>query len=138
MNSLPNPVQEVRLDKWLWATRVFKTRSLAIAACAAGHVKIAGQRVKPAKSVRIGEVLEVQVGEITRTVQVAGLLDRRVGAKAVPQFLEDLTPPEEYAKPRDPRVEPLFHRPKGAGRPTKKDRRLLEQIGRWRSGADGP
>lgn len=125
----PEPRPEVRIDKWLWAVRAFKTRSLAIAACDAGHVKLAGQRVKPSRAIRAGEVVTVQVGELTRTLKVVGALDRRVGAKAVSEFMEDLTPPEEYAKPREPRLEPLFHRPKGAGRPTKRDRRLLEQMG---------
>jgi len=125
----PQAPPDVRIDKWLWAVRAFKTRSLAIAACDAGHVHIGGQRVKPSRSVRLGEVVTVQMGELTRTLQVTGLLERRVGAQAVPQFLQDLTPPEEYAKPRAPSVEPLFHRPKGTGRPTKRDRRLLERMG---------
>jgi ribosome-associated heat shock protein Hsp15 len=125
----PEPLIDVRIDKWLWAVRAFKTRSQAIAACDAGHVKIGGHRVKPSRSVRPGETVTVQVGEITRTLQVIGLLERRVGAPVVPQYMQDLTPPEEYAKPREPKVEPLFHRPKGTGRPTKRDRRLLEQMG---------
>ena len=120
---------EVRIDKWLWAVRAFKTRSLAIAACDAGHVTIGGQRVKPSRHVRPGECVSVQVGEITRTLKVTALLERRVSAKVVPQFMEDLTPAEEYAKPREPRLEPLFHRPKGSGRPTKRDRRLLDRFG---------
>ncbi|MBM3884070.1 MAG: RNA-binding S4 domain-containing protein [Verrucomicrobia bacterium] len=120
---------EVRLDRWLWAVRVFKTRSLAIAACDAGHVKIGGNRAKPARSVHVGEVVTVQLGPLTRTLKVVGLLGARVGAKVVPQFMEDLTPPEELAKPREPRVEPLFHRPRGSGRPTKRDRRLLDRLG---------
>ncbi len=123
------PVHAIRLDKWLWAVRVFKTRSLATAACQAGHVKIGGQRVKPARVPHPGETIIVQVGEITRTLKVVGLLGQRVGAASVPRYAEDLTPPEEYAKRREPRVEPLFHRPKGAGRPTKRERRLLEQLG---------
>jgi ribosome-associated heat shock protein Hsp15 len=123
------PVHEVRLDKWLWAVRVFKTRSLATAACQAGHVKIGGQRVKPARVPHPGETIIVQVGEITRTLKVVAVLEQRVGAALVPRYAEDLTPPQEYAKRREPRVEPLFHRPKGAGRPTKRDRRLLERFG---------
>ncbi|MGD0537332.1 MAG: RNA-binding S4 domain-containing protein [Verrucomicrobiota bacterium] len=125
----PEVPSEVRLDKWLWAVRAFKTRSLATAACQAGHVKIAGQSVKPARAARIGETITVQAGDITRTLRVMGLLDRRVGAPLVARYAEDLTPREEYAKPRQERIEPLFHRPKGAGRPTKRDRRLLEQFG---------
>jgi ribosome-associated heat shock protein Hsp15 len=124
----PSPA-EVRIDKWLWAVRVFKSRSQAAAACEAGHVKLDGQRVKPSRSVHPGEVFTARVGDITRTLKVLALLAQRVGPKLVPQYAEDLTPPEEYAKPRTPVLEPLFHRPKGTGRPTKRDRRLLENLG---------
>lgn len=120
---------EVRIDKWLWAVRLFKTRSLAAQACVAGQVQVNGQRVKPARSVHPGEQIEALVGEVRRTVRVRELLDRRVGAKVVPQYLEDLTPPAEWERARGPRLEPLFHRPKGAGRPTKRDRRLLDRVG---------
>ena len=126
---MPDAPTEVRLDKWLWAARVFKTRPLAIEACRAGHVKINGQRVKPAHSVHPGELIVAQVGDRVRTVRVVALLDRRVGASAVGAFLEDLTPAEERERPAVPGVEPLFHRPKGAGRPTKRDRRLLDAAG---------
>lgn len=123
------PETEVRLDKWLWAVRLFKTRSLATEACAAGHVKVNGQRAKPGRTVHPGELVEAQVGEVRRTVRVLGTLQRRVGAKAVAPYLQDLTPPEELHPPREAHVEPLFHRPKGTGRPTKRDRRLLERMG---------
>ena len=123
------PGGSVRIDKWLWAVRIFKTRSLAIAACDAGHVKINGLRIKPARALRVGEEVSVQAGEVQRTLKVVGLLERRVGTAAVKAFVEDLTPPAEYEKAKEPRLEPLFHRPKGAGRPTKRDRRLLEQLG---------
>lgn len=120
---------EVRIDKWLWAVRLFKTRSLAAQACAAGHVQINGQRVKPARSVHPGEQIEALVGEVRRTVRVRELLDRRVGASLVPQYLEDLTPAAERERARTPHLEPLFHRPKGTGRPTKRERRLLDRVG---------
>jgi ribosome-associated heat shock protein Hsp15 len=123
------PPSAVRLDKWLWAARVYKTRSQAATACDAGHVKLGDQRVKPSRSVHPGEVITARVGEITRTLKVVALLAKRVGPKLVAQYVEDLTPAEEYAKPRMPVLEPLFHRPKGLGRPTKRDRRLLEQMG---------
>jgi len=128
MQIVPDPA-EVRLDKWLWATRVFKTRSRAIAACQASHVKLKGQHLKPAHRVRVGEVLSVQIGELTRTLRVVGLIEQRVGASRLPQYMEDLTPPSEYARVRaTPRETPIA-RPRGAGRPTKKDRRLLELMG---------
>lgn len=119
------PAVDVRIDKWLWATRVFKTRSQACAACRAGHVKVAGQPVKPAHNVKAGEIISAVVGPITRTVKVLGLLEQRVAGKVVPEYLEDLTPPEEYQKRREPAQQPLLFRPKGAGRPTKKERRQL-------------
>lgn len=120
---------EVRIDKWLWAVRLFKTRSLAAQACSAGHVQVNGQRVKPARAVHPGEQIEALVGEVQRTVRVRELLDHRVGAKLVPQYLEDLTPAAERERVRTPHLEPLFHRPKGTGRPTKRDRRLLDRMG---------
>lgn len=129
MTATPAPDAEVRLDKWLWAVRLFKTRGLASEACAAGHVRVNGQRAKPGRVVHVGETIEAQVQEVKRTVRVLGILARRVGAKALAPYLEDLTPPEERNRPREPGVEPLFHRPKGAGRPTKRERRLLEQMG---------
>lgn len=125
----PDSELEVRIDKWLWAVRLFKTRSLAIAACQAGHVRVGGRPVKPSRPVHPGETVVVQSANLTRTVKVIGLVRARVGAKVVPQYLEDLTPPEEYAKRGEPVAQPVFVRPKGSGRPTKKDRRLLDQFG---------
>ena len=86
-----NPLTDVRLDKWLWAARLYKTRTLAAAAIKAGHVKVAGQSVKPAHSVKLNQIVVARIGPITRTVKVIGLLERRVGAKLVSQFLEDHT-----------------------------------------------
>ena len=119
----------VRIDKYLWAVRIYKTRTLAATACRAGRVTIGGQTVKPSREVHIGEVLLAQTGDITRTIKVLALLERRVGAPAVKEFAEDLTPASEYEKPKQPYLEPMFYRPKGAGRPTKKDRRALEKFG---------
>jgi ribosome-associated heat shock protein Hsp15 len=115
----------VRADRWLWSVRLYKTRSLASAACTAGHVKINGQPCKPARDVRPGDVLTALAGEITRTVKVLGVLENRIGAKLVPRYLEDLTPPSEYEKPRKKVLAPIGQRPKGAGRPTKQERRML-------------
>ncbi len=119
-----------RIDKWLWAVRVYKTRTLAAKACQAGHVKINGERVKPSRQVHIGEIIEARVGRITRRLKVLAYLENRVGAKLVPQFAEDLTPPEEYQKRREPEYGPIIYRPKGTGRPTKKERRLLQRL-KW-------
>lgn len=118
----------VRIDKWLWAVRVFKTRSLATDACRNGRVTIAGQPVKPSREVRIGETIVVQKDEMTRTFKVLGLLEQRVGAPLAKQYVEDLTPPSEFEKKRQPNYLPPMHRPKGAGRPTKRDRRALDSF----------
>jgi ribosome-associated heat shock protein Hsp15 len=120
--------RKVRIDRRLWAVRVFRTRSAAIEACRAGHVKICGERVKPAREVRVGEVLSVQIGVVTRTLKVLALLERRVGAKQVPAHLEDLTPPDELAMPRRPAPSSGLVWTPGQGRPTKRDRRLLEKF----------
>jgi ribosome-associated heat shock protein Hsp15 len=121
-------VQSVRLDKWLWAVRLYKSRSLAATACAAGHVKIAGASVKSARNVRPGEVLTVQTDPVRRTVKVLAALDQRVGAGLVGQYLEDLTPPAEYERARQDRLAALTLYPKGWGRPTKKNRRVLARF----------
>ncbi|HEY2953142.1 MAG TPA: RNA-binding S4 domain-containing protein [Verrucomicrobiae bacterium] len=118
-----NSPAEVRLDKWLWAVRLYQTRTSAADAIKAGHVKIAGRNVKPSHRVKCNEIIAAQIGELTRTIKVLALLERRIGAKLVRQFLEDLTPASEYDKPRQPHFAPLFARRKGQGRPTKKERR---------------
>ncbi|MDB6065610.1 MAG: RNA-binding protein [Pedosphaera sp.] len=120
--------QNVRVDKWLWAVRIFKTRSLATAACRDGHVTIAGQPVKASREVKIDDLILAKNGDITRTLKVRGLLEKRVGAPAVKEFAEDLTPASEYEKRRDPVLQPLFFRAKGTGRPTKKERRAMGEI----------
>ena len=117
--------ESVRIDKWLWAVRLYKSRSLAIEACNAGHVKIGGNKVKPSRDVHAGERISVLAGRVLRTVKVLAPLDRRVGAKLVSQFLEDLTPPEEYARARE---DAGVRFPTGFGRPTKKQRRQLEKF----------
>jgi ribosome-associated heat shock protein Hsp15 len=119
---------ETRIDKWLWATRLFKTRSLAAKACRDGDALIAGQRVKPARDLRAGDIVTVKVAGVQRTVKVLGFPSRRVGAKSVPEFMEDLTPPAEYTKARETAAQaPQFAWSKGLGRPTKKNRRLWQR-----------
>jgi ribosome-associated heat shock protein Hsp15 len=119
-------LERVRIDKWLWAVRLFKSRSLASAACNAGHVKIAGVNVKASREVHVGEVVSALAGRVNRIVKVLGLLENRVGAKLVPQFLEDQTSPEEYARARAEAAQAADHFRRGFGRPTKKERRQLE------------
>ena len=121
----------VRIDKWLWATRLFKTRALATTACSAGHVKVDGEPVKPARPVRPGEVIKARSGHLERTARVLAPLDRRVGARLVGNYLEDLTPPEEYVRARELNANSrpaILHYPKGMGRPTKKQRRLMGEV----------
>src|SRR3546814_288381 len=106
---------EVRIDKWLWAVRLYKTRSLATAACRAGHVKIKGENVKPSHNVRVSEIISARAGELNRTVKVTGLLENRVGPKLVERYLEDLTPAAGYLRAREDRSQPRApRRPKGA------------------------
>ena len=119
-----DPQGQVRIDKWLWCVRLFKSRSLATAACAAGKVCITGERAKPARSVKIGDLITVPTGHIIRTVKVIALLEQRVGAKLVPNYLEDRTPASEYLKSR----ETPASRPPGSGRPTKKHRRQIDNL----------
>jgi ribosome-associated heat shock protein Hsp15 len=117
-----------RLDKWLWAVRLFRTRSLASDACRAGSVTINHQPAKPARNVRIGETIGIKQGLVQRTLRVVGLPRSRVGAKAVAQFCDELTPPAEFEKARKNPVQQLLAREKGSGRPTKRDRRLLDSL----------
>lgn len=119
---------EVRIDKWLWAARVFKTRGLATEACRAGHVKLEGVPVKPARPAHPGEIYVVHTAALTRTVRVVGLSEKRVGPGKVETLLQDLTPPEEIEKRRRSAAEQVLARPKGSGRPTKRERR---QMDRW-------
>lgn len=119
-----------RMDKWLWAVRLFKTRSMATQACRAGKVKVDGQVVKPSRDVQEGMVIHIQSGPMLRQVKVLALLEKRVGAKLVSQFLEDLTPEEEYEKLKIIRSQSGM-RPFRKGRPTKKERRELDGWFGW-------
>ena len=117
-----------RLDKWLWAIRLFRSRSLAADACRAGSVTINEVRAKPAREVRVGELIAVRQGLIVRTVRVIGVPRTRVGAGQVGAYRADLTPTTEYAKAREHRVQQFLSRGKGSGRPTKRDRRLIGRL----------
>jgi ribosome-associated heat shock protein Hsp15 len=121
------PVTNVRIDKWLWAARLYKTRGVATDACRKGWVEVGGQSVKPAREVRVGDVIAARVGVMTRTVRVLALVNQRVGAGLVGELAEDLTPPSEYEKRPERTLAPPVIRPPGAGRPTKRDRRSLKE-----------
>ena len=119
---------EVRLDKYLWAIRVYKTRTDATDACKGGKVRVNGLDVKPSREVKVGDVITARKGAVIYTFKVKELLSSRVGAALVPQYAENLTPQEELDKLRAP-VETFFlKRDRGAGRPTKKDRRQMESL----------
>jgi len=121
-------MEEVRIDKYLWAIRAFKTRSEAADACKGGKVKIADVPAKPSRSIKEGEIITVRKGAVTYTYRVVKPTENRVGAALVPNFADNLTPDEELQKLKAP-VETFFvTRERGAGRPTKKDRRDIEQL----------
>ena len=121
-------MDSVRLDKYLWAIRVFKTRSDATDACNGNKVKIGGVNAKPSKAVKPGDVLEVRKGSALYSYRVLKLAENRMGAQLVPDFAEDLTPESERAKLHAPRETIVLQRDRGAGRPTKRDRRQLEEM----------
>ena len=118
----------MRLDQWLWAVRLYRTRTLAATAVKEHDVKVNDLEVKPAHLVRAGEVIAAKTGDITRTYRVIDAPGARVGAKLVPQFAEDLTPPEMYKREKSPEELGPATRARGSGRPTKRDRRLIERL----------
>lgn len=121
-------MEELRIDKYLWAIRVYKTRTDATDACKGGKVRLNGADVKPSKTVKPGDTIVARKGAVVYTYKVIQLIDKRQGAKMVPLYAENLTPPEELAKLRAP-VETFFlKRDRGAGRPTKKDRRQMDDL----------
>ena len=121
-------MDSVRIDKYLWAIRAFKTRSEATEACKGGRVKVGGLNAKPSRDVSPGEVITIRKGAITYTYKVLRPLEVRVGAKLVSDYAEDLTPEEEQARLHAP-VETFFvTRERGTGRPTKKERREMDQL----------
>lgn len=121
-------MEDVRIDKYLWAIRVFKTRTDAADACKGGKVKVGTVNAKPSRPVQPGDILNVRKGAVTYVYKVIQPTEHRVGAKLVSDFAENLTPQAELDKLRAP-VETFFiTRDRGAGRPTKKDRREIEQI----------
>jgi ribosome-associated heat shock protein Hsp15 len=120
--------EKLRIDKYLWAIRVFKTRTLATDACKAGRVKLNGNNVKPSYEVKIGEVYHVSKGIERREVKVTGLLYNRVDAKTAVNFYEDVTPVEKTHAYRSVFHAPVLKRERGSGRPTKKDRRDIDGL----------
>ncbi len=121
-------MDSVRIDKYLWAIRLYKTRSEASDACNGNKVHINSATAKPSKQVKIGDVIEIHKGPATLTYKVLQLSENRMGAQLVPNYAEDRTPESERAKFHAPRETIVLHRDKGSGRPTKKDRRELDAL----------
>ena len=123
-----NKPEEMRVDKWLFAVRLFKTRSQATDACRNGKVKLNDAPAKAAKHTRMGDTIIVRQGPMTRTLKVIGLTERRVGAKLVPDFAEDKTPEAEWEKLRLAKRDNVDNRNNSKGRPSKRERRLIDQF----------
>lgn len=121
-------MEEVRVDKWLWAVRVFKTRSIASDACKKGRVMIGGVALKPSRNIRVGDVVQVRKAPITFSFKVLALAEKRMGAKMVPDLMENVTPPDQYEIMELNKISGFVDRQRGTGRPTKKERRDLEQF----------
>ena len=119
---------EARIDKWLWAMRVFKTRSIATEACKKGRVLMGGNTVKPSKMIKEGDIIDVKKPPITYTFKVLKLANNRLGAKIVPEYLENLTPPSQYEILEMAKISGFVDRRKGLGRPTKRESRELSKF----------
>lgn len=118
----------VRIDKWLWAVRIYKTRTIATDACRNGKIKVNGKDAKPSHMVKVNESIEVKGSVITRSFKVKGLLEKRVSAKIAVDYVEETTPQDEIEKLRSIKLTTLGFRDRGSGRPTKKDRRQTERL----------
>lgn len=119
---------EVRIDKWLWSVRLYKTRSIAAEACKKGHVSMNGVNLKPARTIKVGDVVQVRKSPITLSLKVLQTIENRVSAKLVPEMLQDVTPPEQYELLEMSKMSGFVDRAKGTGRPTKKERRSLDSF----------
>ncbi len=118
--------ETARIDKWLWAARIFKTRSIASDACKNGRVTIGGVNMKPSRSVKVGDVVSVKKPPITYSFKVLKTIEQRVGAKFLPEIYENVTDPKQYELLEMSRISGFVDRARGTGRPTKKERRALD------------
>lgn len=118
--------ETARLDKWLWAARIFKTRTIAADACKNGRVTVDGQTLKPARTVKVGEVVSVKKPPITYSFKILNAIETRVGAKFISEVYENVTDPKQYELLEMSRISGFIDRARGTGRPTKKDRRALD------------
>ena len=119
---------EARVDKWLWAARIFKTRTIAASACKKGQVSIGGTQLKPSRTVKVGDIVDVRKPPITYSFKILQAIEHRVGAKLIPEVLENVTRPEQYELLEMSKISGFIDRARGTGRPTKKDRRALDDF----------
>lgn len=119
---------EARIDKWLWAARIYKTRTIAAAACKKGQISLNGNQLKPSRMIKVGDVISVKKPPITYSFLVKQTIEKRVGAKLIPEVLENVTPPEQYELLEMNRISGFIDRARGTGRPTKKERRSLDEF----------
>lgn len=117
---------QARIDKWLWAMRIYKTRSIAAEACKKGHIMVRDKAVKPSFLVRVGDIVQVKKSPITYSFKVLQCAENRVGAKLVPELMENVTPAEQYEALEMSRISGFVDRARGTGRPTKKERRSMD------------
>ncbi|MFC2516916.1 MAG: RNA-binding S4 domain-containing protein [Prevotella sp.] len=119
-------MNEARIDKWLWAARIFKTRSIAADACKNGRVTLNGVNLKPSRTIKEGDVVSVKKPPITYSFKVLKTIEQRVGAKLLPEIYENVTDPKQYELLQMSRISGFIDRAHGTGRPTKKERRALD------------
>ena len=119
---------QARIDKWLWAVRIYKTRSIAADACKKGHIMVRDKAVKPSFMVRVGDIVQVKKSPITYSFKVLQCAENRVGAKLVPELMENVTPAEQYEALEMSRISGFIDRARGTGRPTKKERRSMDDF----------
>ncbi|MFV0554933.1 MAG: RNA-binding S4 domain-containing protein [Mangrovibacterium sp.] len=118
----------MRIDKWLWAVRIFKTRSIATEACKKGRILVDGKQVKPSRMIKLGETIGVKKPPITYQFKVVGLIEKRVGAKLVEEYMTDITPASELEILEVQKHMGFMQRDRGTGRPTKKERRDIDSF----------
>ena len=119
---------EARIDKWMWAARIFKTRTIAAEACKKERISINGSQVKPARMVKPGDVVQVRKPPVTYSFKVLQAIEKRVGAKLVPEIMENVTTPDQYELLEMSKISGFVDRARGTGRPTKKERRDLDEF----------
>lgn len=121
-------MSEARIDKWMWAVRIFKTRTIAAEACKKGRISINGALAKAARTIKSGDVIQVRKPPVTYSFKVLQPIEKRVGAKLVSEVMENVTTPDQYELLEMSKISGFINRAKGTGRPTKKDRRELEDF----------